>query len=204
MHRKYFSLVRRQTRMAVLGCAILTGCVHPFSSREPEPPEQNSSNFIPATTAEIVFVNLEFAIRDKNVENYIRSFVDTTLSERSFTFIPDQGVAGRNPRTFDNWGIEDERRYITQLFQATPDDSTRGLLLAEDDNNPGPNTATFVQSYELVVRHTNRSESAPVIVRGEARFLLEKNETGDWAIYRWEDISNGTDPTWSDLKAFFQ
>ena len=190
--------------MVVLSCAIFTGCVNPFSTREPEPPEQNSSNFIPATTAEIVFINLEFSIRDKNVENYIRSFVDTTRSERRFVFVPDQGVAGRNPRTFDNWGLGDERRYLTQLFQAIPDDSTRGLLLAEDDGNPGPNTATFIQSYELVARHTNPSESAPILVRGEARFFLEKNDTGDWAIYRWEDFSNGTDPTWSDLKAFFQ
>ncbi|MFQ5772135.1 MAG: hypothetical protein ACE5HX_16480, partial [bacterium] len=81
----------------------IIGCANPFSTRAPEPPEQNSSNFITPSTPEIVFVNLQIAIQERNVENYIRSFVDTTRSDKRFTFVPDQGVAATNPGVFLNW-----------------------------------------------------------------------------------------------------
>lgn len=190
--------------MILLGALFVIACGNPFSTREPEPPEDNTSSFIPPTTAEIVFLNLQLAIGDKNVENYIRSFVDTTSSEKRFVFVPDQGVAARNPGVFVAWDIGDERRYFTRMLQAVPNDSTRGLNFRVSENRPGSNTATIVQSYELIVRHSQQENNIPVVVRGEARFLLERDGTGDWAIYSWEDFSNGVDPTWSDLKVSFQ
>ncbi|MFQ5866051.1 MAG: hypothetical protein ACE5IW_12560, partial [bacterium] len=89
-----------QFRVATLFLTIISACANPFATREPEPPEQNASNFITPSTPEIVFINLRVAIEDRNVENYIRSFVDSTRSQRRFTFIPDQGVAATQPGTF--------------------------------------------------------------------------------------------------------
>jgi hypothetical protein len=184
---------------------LAAGCENPFTTREPEPPEQNSSNFIPPTTPEIVFANLKIAIQERNVENYIRSFVDTSRSSKSFTLIPDQGVAATNPGIFQNWRLEDERRYITQLLQVTPSDSIRNLRFIEESRSETASTASFTQSYELILRHTRQTSNIPTEFRGQSRFMLEKDQSGDWAIYRWEDFAtNDADPSWSELKAFFQ
>ncbi|MFQ5865551.1 MAG: hypothetical protein ACE5IW_10015, partial [bacterium] len=121
-----------------------------------------------------------------------------------FTFIPDQGVAATQPGTFTDWDLEDERRYLNQLFQATPADSVSNLKLEEEVRNEGITTATFTQNYELIVRHTRQADNIPAVIRGQSKFWLEVNETGDWAIYTWEDFSNGVDPSWSELKAVFQ
>ncbi len=191
--------------LPVLLFILLTACVNPFTTREPEPPDQqNSSYFKSPVTVEIVFENLANAIQNRNIESYIRSFVDSTRSNERFTFIPDQGVAATNPSIFVNWGLADERRYLTQLLQSTPADSGRILRFLEPNKNEGPKSATITQNYELIVHHTRQSENLPVVVRGQAKFWLEINDTGDWAIFQWEDYTNGDDPPWSKLKASFQ
>lgn len=178
-------------------------CVNPFTTRDPEPPGQNPSTFIPPTAPEIVFINLQNAIRERNVENYIRSLVDTTRSSQRFAFVPDQGVAANHPGVFTGWGLADERRYLTNLLQATPADSGRSLLFTEVDRDEDATSATIEQRYMLVIRHT-RQRGIPSLFLGQAKFFLERNTTGDWAIYRWEDFSDGVNPSWSELKALFQ
>ncbi|MFQ5675162.1 MAG: hypothetical protein ACE5G1_04635 [bacterium] len=141
---------------------------------------------------------------ERNVENYIRNFVDSTRSRNRFTFIPDNGTAEINPEIFTNWSLENERRYLSQVFQVTNRDSLVSLSFREQSPpNIEFNTATFTQTYELIVRHS-LAEKTPVLFRGQATFSLERNDSGDWAIYRWEDFTNGADPSWSELKAFFQ
>lgn len=180
------------------------GCENPFTTREPEPPEQTTSTFISPSSPDLVFINLQLAFSERNAENYIRSLVDTTRSDRAFEFIPDQGVAAAQPGTFLNWNLEEERRYLVQLLQSTPRDSAFSLLFTEENRIEDAQTATFTQNYAIVARHSIESSNIPKEYRGQSRFLLERNETGDWAIYRWEDFTNGTDPPWSELKAFFQ
>jgi len=184
---------------------LIAACENPFSTRTPEPPEQNSSTFIPPTSPDIVFINLRVATQEKNVENYIRCFVDTTRSNQRFTFTPDQRAIANHPGVFDFWQLEDERRYLTRLFQAMPNDSTRTLAFTTERRTEDAAQATFNQSYEIRIRHTRQGGTIPIptLYRGLSNFMLEKNETGDWAIYRWEDFTNGVDPSWSELKALF-
>lgn len=183
---------------------LLAACENPFSTRTPEPPEQNKSTFIPPTSPDIVFVNLRVAIQEKNVENYISSFVDTTRSSQRFIFVPDQRAVTNHPGVFDFWQLEDERRYLSRLFQAAPADSIRTLRFILENSSEGATQATFSQRYEFIVRHSRQGQNIPTVYRGQCNFMLEKNQTGDWAIYRWEDFTNGVDPTWSELKALFQ
>ncbi|MFQ5709586.1 MAG: hypothetical protein ACE5HO_19185 [bacterium] len=194
----------RRVEIAILCLSVLCGCRSPFSTRTPEPPDQNSSNFIPPSIPEIVFVNLQVAVGEKNVENYMLSFVDTTRSQQRFVFLPDQGVAATQPGTFTGWNLEDERQYLNRVFQATPTDSAHSLSFAEENRVEGATTATFTQNYTIVLRHTRQSDNIPVLYRGQSKFWLEKDDTGNWAIYRWEDFNNDFDASWSELKAFFQ
>ncbi|NIR52552.1 hypothetical protein GWN42_17195 [candidate division KSB1 bacterium] len=189
--------------MILLLFGVFAGCENPFTTRQPEPPT-NPSNFIPPSTPDIVFINLRIAFEERNVENYIRSFVDTTRSENTFIFVPDRGVAAANPGTFQNWQLLDERRYVTQLLQVTPADSIHTLRFVEEQRNEGATTATFTQNYELILHHQRQNENIPIEYRGQSQFSLEKNESGDWVIYRWEDFTNGEDPPWSELKVLFQ
>ncbi len=183
---------------------VFIACANPFTTRDPEPPGQNPSTFIPPTTPEFVFINVQNAIRERNVENYIRSLVDTTRSSQRFAFVPDQGVAANHPGVFTSWGLADERRYLTNLLQATPADSGRSLLFTEVDRDEGASSAIIEQRYVLVIRHTRQRGILPSMFLGQSKFFLERNTTGDWAIYRWEDFSDGINSSWSELKALFQ
>jgi len=185
--------------------AALLACESPFTTREPESPSNNTSSLINPTTPELVFVNLQIALSERNVENYVQSFVDSTRSQRRFQFMPDQGVAASQPGTFLNWSLEEERRYVQQMFQATPADSTIRLSFETDNRSETATTATVTQNYTLIVRHRLQSPSVPAEATGQATFFLERDETGDWAIYRWEDFKTNTDDfSWSEIKAFFQ
>ena len=117
--------------------------------------------------------------------------------------MPDQGVAAANPGTFADWNLEKERLYLFQVLQATPSDSVRSLSFTEESRSGTSETATFTQNYELIFKHSLGGNIATKF-RGQSIFSLERNETGDWAIYRWEDFTNGVDPSWSELKDFFQ
>ncbi len=178
-------------------------CENPFVTRQPEEPTENSSTFINPTTPDIVFINLQIAATQRNTENYIRSFVDSTRSERRFEFIPDQNIAAIQPGTFLNWNLENERQYLGQAFQATPVDSTIQLSFEERERSENVSTATITQDYRFTFAHS--APENPAEIQGQAIFFLERNETGDWAIYRWDDFKTIDDATsWTELKAFFQ
>lgn len=182
---------------------LFPACENPFSTRRPEPPDQNSASFVPPITPDVVFINLRLAFSERNVENYIRSLVDSTRSERRFEFIPDRAVASTQPGTFEAWTLEDERTYLANLFQAIPPDSAQALDFTLQNKNESATSATFTQNYMIVANHTRQSNNIPVLYRGQSKFWLEKDAAGNWAIYRWEDIGNGEDPSWSSLKALF-
>ncbi len=197
-------LRRVSPALPALYLALSSACANPFSTRTPEEPDANPSSFITPTTPDIVFVNLQLAIREGNVENYMRSFVDTTRSQNRFAFVPDRGVAANHPGVFSFWQLDDERRYVTKLFQATPGDSLRSLQFVEQSRTESVSTASFTQNYVLVFRHRRQADGLPVEYRGQAIFRLEKSQTGDWAIFHWEDFANERDPSWTELKALFQ
>ncbi len=181
---------------------LVQSCENPFVTREPEPPTENPSTFINPTTPDFVFINLQIAASERNTENFILSFVDSTRSERRFVFIPDQNIAAAQPGTFLNWSLEDERQYLVQAFQVTPEDSTIQLSFDEMERNESTSTAKITMDYRLFFAHS--SDLYPSEIQGQAIFFLERNDTGDWAIYRWEDFKTIEEViSWTELKALF-
>jgi hypothetical protein len=190
--------------LLLLSCCLAgLFCESPFSTREPETPDQESpSTFLNPSLADFVFKNLQFAFADRNVENYIRSFVDSTRSQKRFFFIPDAGVAASQPAVFTHWLIQEERAYLTQLLQTLPPDSSLSLLFFDQQiQSETSDEAVYLQDYVIIARHTRQQENIAIEFRGQSKFWLEKNATGTWAIYRWEDFANRSDPSWSQLKA---
>ncbi len=188
----------------VAGPILLLGaCKTPFSTREPEVPNRQASSWIPPQSPDIVLINLRNALMQKNVENYLRSLVDSTRSARRFRFEPDQSAAVANPGVFSRWDVQKERFYLQQLFSVLPDDSLRIVEFTPLSSSVSVDTAEFTRSYELQLHHTQQRQGIPAVVRGQATFWLSSDASGNWAIHRWADFGNGRDPSWSDLKAAF-
>jgi len=204
----YFKMARKlfaSKTPAIFFCCALFACTNPFVTREPEKPDVNVVTFENPFTPEIVFENFKTAIESRNVENYIRNFIDTSLSVRIYEFVPDQNVALSNPGSFVGWGLSSERAYLSALIQATPQDSaiTLSLLVDKDGTEVNATSATFSYDYSLIVKHIKRTKVGSQI-KGRAIFMLEPSEDGEWAIYRWEDFRiEGEHESWSDLKARF-
>ncbi len=60
-----------------------------FDSREVEPPTESRSTFIQPTSPDLVLTNLIFSISEKNLDNYMRCFVDSNFSNKRFRYFPD-------------------------------------------------------------------------------------------------------------------
>jgi hypothetical protein len=184
-------------------CAALLACANPFATREPEPPKNSGSRYVPPFAAEIVLTNMRNAISDLNVENYLRCFADSTRTGERFRFEPDAATSNQYPGVFNHWSLSQERDYFSQLRAALPTDSLRSLRLDSLQTITFNDSAQFARAYELNVRHKQQSSGVPGQVRGELRFWLRKDQLGEWSIYRWADFATGQAQTWSALKAAF-
>jgi len=200
---------RRRTAVAhhllavVIYFVFSLACENPFVTRTPEPPEGTGSRWLPPFSAEVVLENLRNAIGDRNVENYIRCFVDSSRLNRRFRFDPEITVANNNPGAFFNWNLAQERDYFSELRAALPADSVCSLQLDSLQTSSFGDSAQFIFAYDLIARHRRQSAGVPGRVKGELRFWLLKDSFGDWAILRWADFATGPTQTWSALKVAF-
>ena len=188
--------------MSIIGFTAFS-CTNPFSTREPEAPNTGNQTWIPPRRPEIVLENMKIAIRDQNVENYLRCLSAVPSGNARYVFIADAAVASEYPGTFERWTRDNERAYSSQIRAILPADSARGLSLVPVQTNVFADSALLVRDYTLVLRHTQQKQGVPGVVVGQARLWLRVDSFGDWAIYRWEDRSSGNDQTWSVFKAIF-
>ena len=192
---------------------ILTGCDAIFGTREPELPKDDISRSLwqQPTSPGIVLLNLKNAFIERNEENYLRSLVNSTTSERVFVYIPSQESAISNPGAFEGWGLNEERVYINLLFSETslPEGVLSSLEFTRFEEPSIPSdSALFEEIYELALEHT--LENVPTKMMGIAKFRMARGNDASWSIYRWEDITFSSEsdtlnlPTWSELKARIQ
>ena len=64
----------------------ITGC-DLFTNRDPEDPDAARSNYLPATTLDILFSNLKNSLQEKVLENYMASFIDPSFINLPFILI---------------------------------------------------------------------------------------------------------------------
>lgn len=182
---------------------LLAACTNPFSTRESETPEAGGISFIPPRTPDVVLINLKNAILEQNLENYLRCLGDSTKLSQGYKYMADAGVASENSGIFERWDKENEKRYFSQLRALLPADSLHILNLQPVQSTIFADSALYVESYTLTVRHTQQDKDIPAVVKGQARYFMGVDTFGDWAIYRWEDQALGDSPTWSLLKAVY-
>lgn len=184
--------------------AFIFFCKNPFATREAEPPTESRTSWQFPTDPLIVLQNMRVAIKEKNVENYMRCLVD---SINLFRFTPDQYEAANNSGIFEQWNLGNEQSYINKAFTSIPDDSTRSLIFSNIQRSEFPDSALIRADYTLELHHI-LEQIYPKIGKGQVDFWFIRRN-GYWMITRWIDFETNIDttasrvPSWSTLKANF-
>jgi len=183
---------------------ISDACKNPFATREAEPPTEGRTSWQFPTDPIIVLEYMKVAIKEKNVENYMKCLVD---SMNLFRFTPDQFEASNNIGIFERWNLNHEQSYINKAFTSIPDDSLRSLRFSSIQRSEFPDSALLRADYVLELNHILTLDF-PKSAKGRIDFwFIQRN--GYWVINRWIDFetkldSTGTHlPSWSTIKASF-
>jgi hypothetical protein len=182
--------------------AVAAGC-NIFDTRDPEPPSQSSSSYVPATEPSIVFSNMANAFRDLNSLNYLKSFADSSTSGRGFSFEPTPQAKVKYTGVFLLWNRQSEQQYFDNLRSKITSGSAAVLVFQTlSAQSLQSDSAQYEATYSLTVPHT--VAAVPKVVSGKAQFFLLADRSRNWVIWRWIDLPTGTsNAAWSDLKGEF-
>ena len=181
--------------LALASCGLL-------ETREPQPPAQTSSTYIPPTSPSLVIDNIINAIRERNTDNYIRCLVDSNFSDKRFSFVPTQEAQSKYAIKFNGWSVSSERGYFESLKSQTPSSGTTLLFFSSQKfQSVQSDSALFTGTYDVVFQHT--VSGVPQEAKGTLQFYMATDRNRLWMIYRWVDIQSGSDFSWSELKGRF-
>jgi hypothetical protein len=185
--------------IAFCGIIFLSSC-DLFSLRDPEPPIDTQSSWIPPVSWDLVLVNFQNAILEKNIENFIRCFANPTFSDSTFHFDADPEVAAIHPEIFEAWSLDHERVVLQQMFSYIPEDSASAVIFTDDEwQTEIPDHVVFSGNYTLELHHTHGIWDR--FYFGFLEFHMTTDQRGEWSIYRWIDDGIAGSPSWSELKA---
>lgn len=176
-------------------CLILwIGC-DVFTPRTPEPPLDDSGQFIQPDTPEQVIENIQLAIETLNTQNYRRSLDD------ALEFQPTATAEARDP-IWAGWGPTEEEQYFSTLVAAIAQPGDPQLELNDQTFTITDDVTSILDAtYVLTIPH-NRT-GVPERVQGRLSWEIRQGQDGLWRVIRWVDAELGAEPSWSDLKAVF-
>ncbi len=176
-----------------------------FTTRDPEPPSTGKSSFVPPTEPNIVIENFKNSLLEKNADNYIACFADSTKQSKSgFYFYPSGSAIASFPSVFEYWALDSERRYFNSMIRYLTGELSIVLSLSNGKMDyVSPDSTLYVADYILQVPHN--LTDLPKEYRGYLQFTLAKQRDGLWNISRWFDnnpkMIDTANATWSLLKA---
>lgn len=174
----------------LISCDLLT-------TREPEKPDTQRKSYLPATTPDILFANLKNSFKEKVLENYLSSFVNSSFTQLPFVFIPSSESVSSYP-TLTSWDLSAEQQYFNNLIINTKE----GIPIILDLQNEIKNTMgdSAVYQYDYILSLTPINENIQNSYRGNMKIDIYLDSRNQWVISRWEDFKSGDNPTWSELK----
>lgn len=189
-------------RTVIILIALYFGIsLYSCSLRDAESPVTSRSTFIPPTTPELVTVNLMYSIIEKDKDNYMKCFVDTSYSQKRYKYEPDVASGSQYP-IFRLWNLSNEKSYYTSLLSLTDPTATSNLFFSNSTLQPFGDTAFFDAEYLLRVDH--QKTNVAKTLKGNIRLILSADSRNLWSIHRWIDIKpTVNDTTWSVLRANF-
>jgi hypothetical protein len=172
-----------------------------FDTRDPEDPSQTGLDFQPPTDPSLVIANLQGAIDQKNLANYVNCFADPTKTNIPFQFVASGDALAQYPTILDRWTLDDEHDYFQNMMARTPKSAFTSLSLSLRSSSIATDSVTLNYDYVLTVEHTDAG--VPRTARGNMQFTLGMDRTNFWMIYRWMDFKTTSDVTWSTFKGHF-
>ena len=177
-----------------------TGCGL-FEPRAPESPTQSSQTFLPPTDPLIVISNLQNAIEQKSVSNYVQCLAAPLAGVHVFLFVPSSEGTALYASLFRNWSPAEEQAYFQNLTTRTAPTSISKLDLTEKTRSLAADSALLEYDYTLTFENT--VAGFPSRASGNLQFALQRSSSNIWTIYRWADFKTTNDITWSLFKGKF-
>lgn len=182
---------KRKIYLWLFFALFLSAC---FKPREVEPPSASSSDWVSPTDYQILLNNLELAISQKNVQNYLRCFTPDSLR-----FIPATVVYTGSELVWDNWSLQDEQTYLEKTIQALSVQSGNYVEIDELTLQTfGSDSVVYNGTYNMVMNHSDTTLTTRF--EGQLEFLCRINNFNEWEIRRWTDFETSQDSSWSRLK----
>ena len=195
--------------------ALLVGCLYPvilfagiliegcglFDPRDSEAPSQSSLNFRPPTDPAIVIANLQSAIEQKSVANYVSCFADASKGAPPFVFIPSADAAAAYAGTLGSWSLQEEQEYFQNIIARSNQQAYATLALTLKTTTVTSDSVVSAYDYVLVFEHNDTG--FPRTARGSLQFTLREDATNFWMIQRWVDFKTTSDISWSHFKGKF-
>jgi hypothetical protein len=185
----------------LLAAALTEGACNIFEPRTPESPAQSGLDFRPPTDPAIVIANLESAVEQKSVANYVSCFADPAKTNRPFSFQPASDASAQYPGLFSSWSNANEQEYFQNLVAKTLSGAFSSLSLVSKSSIITPDSVIYSYDYTFTFEH-----SVPAFAktaRGSLQFTLVVDNSNFWTISRWMDYASTSDPSWSLFKAKF-
>jgi len=182
---------------------FLLGACGIFEPRDPEPPSQLSSSFVPPTDPALVFQNLTGAFRERNALNYSRCLSDSSMGAPLFQFEPDPQAFQQYAAVFAAWSRQAEQQSFEAMNAAVPSGSAMTLELQSlTPQGLNADSAKYEIQYRLTIPHSRSSIST--VALGRSLLVLTPDRSRNWAISRWVDLALAPDDfTWSKMKGAF-
>ncbi|MEJ5285852.1 MAG: hypothetical protein CH6_2949 [Candidatus Kapaibacterium sp.] len=170
-----------------------------FQTRTPEEPNENSSNFPPATTPQTLVDNFTKSINQKNIAIYQNCLIQNISL---FKFYPSADAFSIYSNIFQNWNLNSEITFARNLFSKFSNEESPEFIV----NNPSfssysTDSTVFVADYELVIN--SKDNSINNSYQGTMQLVLVLDNSGLWKIVKWFDFRKQTESfqTISFLKA---
>ena len=199
IHFSFFvlhSCFRIVTLIMVL--VVIWECNNPFSTREPEKPDQYSGVAIkPANTPENVLYNLRASFESLSVQDYIAIF------SNDFAFSPHPDDSLLYLEDFRNgWGYDQEKIFAENFLQKSVTSEIEVYPFYE--YKPGQDMYDY--TYSMKVFSADSTKVIPFEVKGHAWIYFREVEDGTWKIYHWVEFQNMIQDkfiTWGVLRALY-
>jgi hypothetical protein len=171
-----------------------------FTTRDAEIPDQARSNYQTPVQASIVIDNLKNSLSDKNIQNYMRAFVDSVFSSKKFIFSASSEATSIYQIFLQGWGVSEEQRYISTVFNNVPDDFPISLTLNDEKyGNLSGDSLIYTATYFLSIPQSS-ADGGTLNYSGSLQFNMLRDTRALWVIYYWRDTKSQTLPSWSELK----
>jgi len=185
---------------AALAVQALTGCGL-FEPRTPQSPTQSSQTFLPPTDPFTVMSNLQSAVAQKSVPNYVQCLADQSSGGRAYVFVPSAEGTALYSSLFRSWTTAEEQAYFQNLTTRTTPASFSQLVLTQKSQSLAADSALLEYDYTLTFENT--MAGFPSRASGDVQFALQRSASNIWTIYRWTDFKTTSDATWSLFKGKF-